>query len=182
MGFEPTGRLRAQRFSRPPDSTALAPRRGPSVEAGSVFAWASSSRSSVAHPSQGRSGCRRLRGGSWRLALRATTSSASSPRWAGRPTTSSISPIRSRRPRTRASSTCCSRSASGSRVRSPRWRSTTSATPRSRSPARRRGSSPTPRTRERRCSRSGRSASTTRSRRGRSCSSPASRASRPSSR
>ena len=27
VGFEPTGRLHAQRFSRPPDSTALAPRR-----------------------------------------------------------------------------------------------------------------------------------------------------------
>ena len=31
VGFEPTGRLRAQRFSRPPDSTALAPRRAVSL-------------------------------------------------------------------------------------------------------------------------------------------------------
>ena len=64
------------------------------------------------------------------------------------------SPTRSRRRRIRASSTCCSRSGSGSRARSPRWRSTTSATPRSRSPARRRESSPTPTTRAPRCSRS----------------------------
>ena len=31
VGFEPTGRLRAQRFSRPPDSTALAPRQKASL-------------------------------------------------------------------------------------------------------------------------------------------------------
>ena len=61
------------------------------------------------------------------------------------------------RPRpTRASSTCCSRSASGSRARSRRWRSSTSGTARSRSPARRRASSPTPSTRGRRSWRSAR--------------------------
>ena len=166
VGFEPTGRLHAQRFSRPPDSTALAPRRGAECKAGSVSPWASSSRSSAAPPSPARSGCRRSRGGSWPRARRATTSSASSPRWAAPPTTSSSWPTRSRRPRTRASSTCCSRSASGSRARSPRWRSTTSATPRSRSQAPRQASSPTPSTRARRCSRSGRDGSTTRSQQG----------------
>ena len=49
---------------------------------------------------------------------RATASSASSRRWAARPTSCSPSPTQSRRRRTRASSTCSSRSASGSPARS----------------------------------------------------------------
>ena len=65
--------------------------------------------------------------------------------------------------RIRASTTCSSRPASGSRTRSARWRSTTSATRPSRSPARRPGSSPTAATPRRRSSRCARSGSTTRS-------------------
>ena len=73
------------------------------------------------------------------------------------------------------------RPASGSRSRSSRWRSTTSAARRSRSPARRPGSSPTRATARRASSRCGAAACTRRSRRARSRSSPASRASRPTS-
>ena len=60
----------------------------------------------------------------------------------------------SRPRRTRASSTCSSRRASGSRARSSRWRSTTSARRRSPTPARRPGSSRTRRTHGRRSARS----------------------------